>query len=151
MNIDTLNALYLRQRDEAEVRAMPGLLAGYIQSDTSVSNQAAVNIQRAWKRFQRQRMWEHLMRFGSSATQIQRIARGYVTRKLIRYWMRTRLDLVIRAQVSPSSSLNWKMKSHSHFILIQSAVRGVISRIRWRRRKKEEFLAALDIQRVFRG
>jgi hypothetical protein len=95
-----------------------------------LEQQAAVLIQRAFRKYHRLVFWKKWLRATQAAITIQKCARGYIIRKLIREWIKQRESLVTKAQ---------------------SIIRGRIARDVVRREKSYLAASAMDIQRCFRG
>lgn len=95
-----------------------------------LEHRAAAVVQRAFRRFMRMIFWRKYLVATKAATTIQRAARGYIIRRLVRQWVARREALVTKAQ---------------------AVIRGKLARDAAQRARKFDEAAAADIQRVFRG
>jgi len=95
-----------------------------------LEHRAAAVVQRAFRRFMRMIFWRKYLVATKAATSIQRCARGYIIRRLVRQWVARRESLVTKAQ---------------------AVIRGKLARDAAMRSRKFDEAAAADVQRVFRG
>lgn len=114
-----------RQRNVVKSAALENL--AYLER---LEQQAAVIIQRAFRKFHRILFWNKWMLASKAAVAIQRTARGFIVRRLIRDWVKQREALITKAQ---------------------SVIRGKLARDEVRREREYLASAATDVQRTFRG
>ncbi|KAA0159602.1 hypothetical protein FNF28_05806 [Cafeteria roenbergensis] len=114
-----------RQRNVVKSAALENL--AYLER---LEQQAAVVIQRAFRKFHRILFWKKWMLASKAAVAIQRTARGFIVRRLIRDWVKQREALITKAQ---------------------SVIRGKLARDEVRREREYLASAATDVQRTFRG
>ena len=95
-----------------------------------LETQAAIVIQRIYRKHLRTTFWKKFMRDTRSANRIQRVWRGYWARKQAREYLKKRSALAVK---------------------LQAAQRGKMAREEQEKEKIFEMEAAQDIQRTFRG
>jgi hypothetical protein len=95
-----------------------------------LEQQAAVVIQRCFRKFHRVLFWNKWMRATKAAITIQKCARGYIIRRLVKDWVKQRESLITKAQ---------------------SVIRGKLARDDVQRERSYLDAAATDVQRAFRG
>jgi len=94
------------------------------------SMQAAVSIQRSYRIYQRRLFWKSVVVKSRACMVIQRYARGFIARSLVRVWLIRRSWLVI---------------------VSQSATRGKLGRMAFVEKRQAAEKAALVLQRIVRG
>ncbi|KAG7392668.1 hypothetical protein PHYPSEUDO_015056 [Phytophthora pseudosyringae] len=144
----------LRQRVKRK-KVRPRIVQDMLTLERRYS-EAARKLQKWWRAHLNCRFWQMYLKQVKAVVQIQRLARGYLTRRWVRIWHAnrsirvTRLQALfrgyyIRCKVLPT----WKRWEHLNAAKIQSITRVYFAQKLCRRYKRE--VAALHIQSVWRG
>ncbi|KAH9097453.1 hypothetical protein LEN26_016983 [Aphanomyces euteiches] len=116
---------------------------------------AAKVVQRVWRRYSRRTFWQRYVIATRAATQIQRLFRGILCRKLVGVWHLSRLRFATKIQAMYrghlyrrvlETRLQWEVYNAT---MIQRWTRGHFGR--QRAVKVRQHMAALHIQCLFRG
>jgi hypothetical protein len=120
-----------------------------------IQHHAASAIQRAYRKYKRMEYWKEFLVKSAAVVKIQRVARGFVTRRLVRRWFARRNHMVVIVQ---SLVRRYLARKHARILreiydcaalIIQKVFRGVLTRRALRLQRLHR--AAAMIQRLWRG
>lgn len=118
-------------------------------------HEAAIVIQKWWKKFSRLVPWLYAVKCMTAAARIQRLVRGAIVRKWVAKWYNSRNKVITKVQANIRRMLS-NIKTKPRLALeqvkaveIQRIIRGKIGRLKWLRKRWN--IAALHIQALWRG
>eukprot|EP00605_Chrysophyceae_sp_TOSAG23-4_P001582 GSChrysophyteH1.ASY1.ANO1.1737.1 assembled CDS len=127
----------------------------YVFDRERQEHEAAARIQKSWKKIGRLRPWKNIVENMLAARTIQRMAKGFITRKWVARWYNTRnltigcVQALYRKYISNKELFPRQARDWASAIQIQRIIRGKFGRLKSARTKYR--IAASHIQALWRG